>query len=246
MKNSKNNKAGRNFIVIDTEGVNIAPVQNGNIAATARSYDIAWIVANGNGEVLDRFSFVNVDVFYQNDLMETAYYAEKLPQYHAGIGTEWIPANFFDIWQTFCKCVVDYKVTDVWAYNVNYDRIALNNTIKDASNGFRRYFAPFGVKFRDIWDYAGSTICNTKKYVNWCFVNGFISDKGNPLTNADTVGKYVTGNLDFEEKHTALCDCEIELQILLAAKRRKQKARKSSGQGWRDASRIAKELKATA
>ncbi len=237
-------KKSRNFIVLDTEGVNTGKPGK-NLGANALFYDFGFIVANREGEVMDKFSFVNMDVFSNNDLMSTAYYYEKLAQYHDGMGLEWVPASTLEIWNTFCKAVSDYRVRDIWAYNVNYDHASVNNTINTFSNGFRRFFAPYGCKYRDIWDYAGSTICNTKKYVVWCMEHGFMSPSGNPSTSADTVGKYLRGSLEYEERHTALSDCEDELKILMAAFKRKQKASHSSGRGWIDASKKAKLLRAS-
>lgn len=230
----------RNFIVLDTEGVTVGKPDKKNLGATALFYDFGFVVANRDGETLDKFSFVNTDVFNDYGVMQSAYYAEKLPQYHAGIGESWIPASTLEIWHTFSKCVVEYGVRDIWAYNANYDNASVNYTISRKSNGFRRYFAPYGCKWRDIWDYAGSTICNTSKYVKWCRDNGLISAVGNPSTSADTVGKYLRGDMEYIEQHTALSDAEDELTILLAAMRRKQKARHTRGQGWRDSAKLAK------
>ena len=231
----------KNFIVLDTEGVNIGKPKNpNNIGETTHFYDFGFTVANREGEMLDKFSFVNVDIFNDYELMKSAYYADKLPQYHEGMGDLWIPASTLEIWNTFCKCVVDYGVRDIWAYNARYDRDCVNNTILRASNGFRRFFAPYGTRYRDIWDYAGSTVCNTSRYVKWCRDNGFVSKNGNPNTTADTVGKYLRGDMEYQECHTALSDAEDETAILLAAMKRHQKARHSMGQGWRDASKLAK------
>lgn len=232
----------RNFIVIDTEGVNNGVINPRNLGETALTYDVGFIVANREGEVLERFSFIVSDVFYnKSDLMQTAYYAAKIPTYNEGVNREWKVATFNEVRKTFNRICRAYNVRDIWAYNCKYDQAALNYTTNQLSNGFCDFFTPYGTRYRDIWDYAGSTICNTVKYVNWCRENGFISPAGNPRTNADTVGKYITNNLDFEEQHTALSDCEIELQILLAALKRHSKARHSKGQGWRDASKIARQ-----
>lgn len=235
---------GRNFIVIDTEGVSAIKHEDGQVhGETSLAYDMGWIVADREGNILCKRSFINTDVFSRHDLMKTAYYADKLITYYEGYGKEWTPADTLTIYQQFKQDCKNYNVRDVWAYNVRYDMASLNYTVRNASNGFVSWFSPYKTRYRDIWDYAGSTICNTKKYVKWCMENGFISPKENPFTNADTVGKYVTGDLTFEEQHTALSDCEIELKILLAALARHEKARHSKGQGWRDAAKIAKELK---
>lgn len=231
----------RNFIVLDTEGVDTVKYGDGQPhPETGLFYDFGFIVANREGDILHEASFVNTDVFFQEGLMNSAYYANKLPQYREGLGTLWTPANTSTIWHTFKEVCGDYNVRDIWAYNVRYDMTICNATIREQSNGFVKYFAPYKSRYRDIWDYAGSTICNTQRYVEWCKANDFVSAKGNPSTSADTVGKYIYDDMDFVEQHTALSDCHVELDILLAAFRRHQKARHSKGQGWRDASAIAK------
>lgn len=232
----------RKFIVLDTEGVNDGKPSANNLGANALVYDVGIVVADRDGQVFDKFSIVNTDVFYKDKLMKTAYYHDKLPQYIEGIGENWEPMSWLQIVNLMRDLVMDYGVKDVWAYNVLYDQSATNYTTTKASNGFKRFFAPYGTRYRDVWDYAGSTICNTQKYVQWCIDNGFVSASGNPSTSADTVGKYLRGSLEYQERHTALSDAEDELRILLAAMKRKQKARQSKGQGWRDASKIAKEL----
>lgn len=232
----------KKFIVLDTEGVNDGKPSANNLGANALVYDVGLVVADRTGQVFDKFSLVNTDVFYQDSLMESAYYHEKIPQYIEGIGENWEPMPWLQIVNLMRDLVMDYQVRDIWAYNVSYDQAATNYTTAKASNSFRRFFAPYGTRYRDIWDYAGSTLCATQKYVSWCIENGFVSASGNPSTNADTVGKYLCGSLEYSEKHTALSDAEDELRILLAAMKRKQKARDSRGQGWRDAAKIAKEL----
>lgn len=232
----------RKFIVLDTEGVNDGkPIAN-RLGANALVYDVGLIVADRQGNIYDRFSIVNTDVFCKNSLMESSYYHKKIPQYIEGIGENWEPMSWLQIVNLMRNLVMDYQVRDIWAYNVLYDQAATNYTTAKASNGFRRFFAPDGTRYRDVWDYAGSTLCATKKYVEWCIENGFVSASGNPSTSADTVGKYLRGSMEYKEQHTALSDAEDELCILLAAMKRKQKARDSRGQGWRDAAKIAKEL----
>ena len=231
-----------NFIVIDTEGVITGNRNSRNIGAESSAYDIGFIIANSNGEILDKYSFINTDVFYQDSVMETAYYADKLPQYHEGIGLEWVPLSLLSIHKIFTHCIKTYNARKVWAYNASYDRDSLNRTITEASNGFLTEWLPSGCRWADIWDYAGETLCSTSKYVKWCFEHSFVSPKGNPKTNADTVGKYVTQNLDFVEQHTALADCEIELQILQKCLKQHRKCPTSMGQGWRKAAAQAKKL----
>lgn len=234
----------RNYIVVDTEGVDTVKHEDGGVhPETSLFYDFGFMVVDGNtGEILEECSFINSDVFFDLPLMQTAYYKEKRKIYLAGMGTEWQVADTLTIWRTFCDACKRYNVRKVWAYNANYDKKITDHTIKTFSNGFRSYFNPYGTKWADIWDYAGSTLCNTRKYVEWCLNNDYLSDKGNPQTRAEIVYRYLTQDHNFKEAHTALEDCKIENDILRKAKARKQKARHSIGQGWRDAAKIVKEF----
>ena len=61
------------YIVLDTETTNSLddPI----------TYDIGWAVIDENGEVYETASYVVADVFLDRELMESAYFADKIPQY---------------------------------------------------------------------------------------------------------------------------------------------------------------------
>ena len=232
-----------NIIILDTEGTNKVLPKNGNIAETALVYDIGWIVADKKtGEVLDRFSFVNTDIFYRTSLMDNAYYRGKLPQYYEGLGKLWTPLNFLSIKKTFANCCREYNIKQIWAYNARYDRTALNNTCKELSNGFVEFFTPYGIRWCDIWDFAGKTLCSTSRYIEWTVTNNYLTPKGNPQTSAEIVYRYLTQNEEFVENHTALEDCEIEHSILQTCLRRRAAQPKTMGSGWRYAANKKKTM----
>jgi DNA polymerase III epsilon subunit-like protein len=133
----------------------------------------------------------------------------------------------------------------VYAYNVKFDLAALKNTCEIVSNNIQAEFFPSGLKFFDIWDYAGAQITSTKKYVKWCVNSCYFSSSGkNPSTSAETVARYL-GILapNEREQHTALADCELEHAILMACKKRHSKKPKSHGSGWRAAAKNYEQLK---
>lgn len=231
----------RPFIVLDVEATQTykTAVCRADLALV---YDLGWIVTDGE-TVFERRSFVISDVFY-SPYMENAYYADKLPQYYAAadlLEGDWVMINFARARDQFFADCASYGIKSVWAYNCRYDRIALNHTVDMLSNGFVTDFFPAGVSIKDIWGAAGSTICNTRKYVRWCMENSYLTDKGNPITNAETVYSYLIED-DFVEDHTALADCEIELDILNAAMKRKQKMDVREMQGWRPPSKIKNQM----
>lgn len=242
---------GRKFMVLDTEACGIVsrdqPVPN-----EMRVYDVGFIVADRDGVVYQRESMADVSRLLQRDtytghnarLVESAYYAEKLPQYWAGLRSgEWEPCSFYDIHQRVTEAIKRWGIRDIWAYNAKFDRAALNATIAEESNGYRRFFMPYKTRWRDIWGAASECITNTPKYVKWCAKHDYMSEKGNPQTSAEIVYRYLTSDHDFIEQHTALSDCEIELAILLKCFKARKKKPNSLGNGWRNASNVAKELR---
>lgn len=248
--NTVDNRFGRihkmaKFVVLDTETAPTINHKDGKAhPETSLVYDFGYIIADNKGTVYVERSFIIAETFFNADLMKSAYYAKKLPQYREGMGKEWKVVSFLDAYRTFKADCKEHGVKTIWAYNVLFDEITLNNTIKTYSNGFMSWFAPYGMQYRDIWSEVGFTICNTKKYVKWAIENDFITASNNPSTGAETVYRYLLGDTNYVECHTALEDCKIELAMLLKAKRQHKKTPKSKKQGWRAAARIKKELEA--
>ena len=241
----------RKFMVLDTEANGIVNRDNDVRGNEMRVYDLGFIIADKEGIIYDRASMVDIARLCQRDtytntptrFVESAYYAEKLPQYWEGIKSgEWEPCTFYDMWERVRTACKEWDVKTVWAYNARFDCQALNATICEQSNGFNRFFMPYGVQWRDIWAAAGESILNTKKFVKWAYEKGYTTASGNPQTSAEIVYRYLTSKNDFIEAHTALNDCEIELAILLEVMRRKRKKPKVMGNGWRNPAKLAKDM----
>ena len=238
---------GKNFIVLDTE---TAPtVHHWDKKAhpeTSLVYDMGWVVVDGNTfEPLQTRSFIIADTFTNHQLMNSAYYAKKLPQYiERGrlFAADWFIVSFYTAWETFLADVEEFNVCDVWAWNVQFDNKTLDNTINTYSNGFIDTFLPSDCCWRDAWDYVSSRCCVTEKYVNWAINNGYTSPKGNPSTKAETCYRYLNGDNDFIESHTALDDAKIEAMMVIKAKKRHAKGANSTGQGWRYPLEVKKKM----
>lgn len=230
-----------NFVVLDTETAPTVKHKDNNAhPETSLVYDFGYTIRNSDNNVLRERSFVIADTFYQTSIMNSAYYADKLPLYHEGIKRdEWNVVSFLDAWRMFRADCKEFNVSTAWAYNCNFDTIALNNTLRTYSNGFAQWFFPYKMKMRDVWDYA-SNITSTKGYLKFCVENGLFTLTGNPSTSAENVYRYISRETSFVEDHTALSDARIESAILLAAKAKKKKTRHSNGQGWRDAAKAFK------
>ena len=173
---------------------------------------------NGNQIVNETINHINCGVFYyKKDLMETAYYAEKLPAYRDEIWDG--EREVFDIMETrerVHKLFKDEGITVVCAHNARFDINALNNTVRDATNGKVRYFFPYGVEVWDTLKMAQQILKDMPTYRKFCENNEFMTNHAvpRPRYTAEVIYRFITKNTEFEEAHTGLRDVEIEAQIL--------------------------------
>ena len=66
----------------------------------------------------------------------------------------------------------------------------------------------------DIRGLVHNKIAFGKAYQDFCERLKLFTESGNYSTTAESVYRYVSGNTEFIEEHTALADSEIELEIL--------------------------------
>lgn len=216
------------FLVLD--------VETANTTDCALVYDIGGAVCDRRGNISETFSFVIKDVFdYEEELMRTAYYAMKVPIYLEGIKTgRFKKVSFYDAKAYISAIIKKYGISEVYAYNANFDRNALNNTQRWLTKSKYRYFLPYGVEIKCIWHMACQVICTQKGYRKFCTDNGKISGKANLQTSAETVFAYMNQAPGFTEQHIGVEDVEIEVDILAHCFRQHKKMdRNINRQCWR-------------
>ena len=232
----------KTVIVLDTETAPIVKMGDVVDANKMRVYDLGYIVRDKyTGEVYAERSFVCADTFFNGRrFMDSAYYAEKLPQYYAGIATggEWEPVSFADAYKTFHADCETWGVSEVWAYNSQFDEKALNATCKDVSAGMVETFT--ALRWRDIWRFA-ECITGTVRYCEWATAHGYVTATGTPCTGVEYLIKYLDGDTGFSERHTALDDARHESRILSLCLARGIKQPTKTGYGYRAAQRWAKQ-----
>lgn len=201
-------RKNENFIVIDTETA-------GSVNYPL-PYDCGYKVMNRKGEVLAIRSYVVAEIYCDEpDMMKSAYYAEKLPQYAADLRTgKRTLAKLATIRRQVLADMENFKTSVVYAYNMNFDRRALNNVQKFVTKKYSIFF-PENTEFRCIWNMACQVLLARPSYIKFALENGFVSEKGNILTNAECCYRYITKNVDFMEEHRGLEDVNIEAEILL-------------------------------
>ena len=196
------------YLIIDTETCNSVeePIP----------YDIGYAICDRQGKIYVKRAFVVAEVFCDmSDVMQSAYYADKIPSYWEDIrkGTKTL-RTFWNIRKQILDDIKKYNVNIIGAYNMGFDKRAMNNLIRFVTKSKYRFFFPFGMKYICIWNMACQTILNTAKYIEFCEKNDLVSPSNNVYTSAEACYKYLTNNIHFEEVHKGLEDVEIEVEIL--------------------------------
>ena len=208
------------YIVLDTETTNGFD--------DPLVYDNGFAVIDKTGKVYEAYSFVNREVFCDmKDLMQSAYYAEKIPQYWEQIKNHTRKiTNFYMIRKTLWDVCKKYNVKAIMAHNARFDYNALTTTQRYLTKSKYRWFFPYGVEIWDTLKMAQDTICKQKTYINWCHKNGYVTKGNRPQATAEILYRYITGDYDFKESHTGLEDVMIEKEIFAHCVRQHKPMRK--------------------
>ena len=195
------------ILIIDTETTNSLD--------DALVYDIGFIVADYNGNIYSKHSFVNADIFLDKELMSVAFFAEKIPQYWKEIkeGSRTL-TSFNNIKWTLRHIMKENNITKVYAYNCRFDYLALATTQRYLTKSKYRYFFPYGTEFHDILALSRHCFKPIKAYRDFCKENAYLTSNNANRYTAEIVAQYLFDK-NFTEEHTALADCEIEYKILM-------------------------------
>ncbi len=210
--------------------------ETANFVDTPLPYDISYTIRDPQTwELLASHAFVVYEIFNDKNLMNSAYYAKKVPEYWEDIKSgKRTLARMSTIQKIIKEEFKKYHVDMVGAYNAGFDKRSTNNGIRYITCSKYRWFFPYGVEFFDIWHMACSSFMRSKHYIKWAIKNGFVSSAGNIVTNAETAYKYVTKNLEFSEEHKGLEDVLIEEEIFRKVYKCKMKFRAEIiGSPWR-------------
>ena len=217
-------------IVLDTETCPIDKDFYGVSAQNMFVYDCGWAVVDKRGNVYKTRSFVNADIFLNEKLlMNSAYYADKIPKYWEDIknGTR-ILTNFYNIRKTLLEDIAEYKVKEIFAHNMRFDYGTLNVTQRWLTKSKYRYFFPKDVMICDTLKMANDVIAKMPTYKKFCEENGFMTNNKipRPKTSAEVLYRFITNDIDFVESHTGLEDVMIEKEILAYCYKQHKKMRK--------------------
>jgi hypothetical protein len=207
----------------------VADGETTGVGSRAYLFDFGYVIATRR-EVLCERSFMVRDIVTNPAIMLGAYFNESWRAMMGGkIFSDYIPmldsaeARLFS-WREIVEILREdmhvYGVDVFAAYNLGFDMRAIASTNALLETGEK--VLPYRPDLLCLWEFACTTVCNTPMYHRVAHDCGWISEANNVRTNAEKVYAYLTQQLDFVERHTALDDAQIEtviLQRLLAKKK---------------------------
>lgn len=195
----------RNIILtLDTETADLS----GNV------YDVGYIIHDRAGNELARFNALVEEIFTQPKIMMGAFYAKKLFSHYAPM------LDAGEVKMQSWQFIIDrlrsdielYNVSTIAAYNIGFDMRAMNQTHRALTDETKVLESP--CKILDIWQFACEVKLNNRNYKRVAESLGWVSPKGNIKTGAEFAYRFCSGDHGFIEDHTALSDCQIEVEIL--------------------------------
>ena len=192
-----------NVLVFDTETANLEK---------PFCYNLGYVVYNTEEKqkVLKR-DYVIEQVWHNTMLFTTAYYANKRELY---VGRMRARTALLDKWGYVCqklyRDIVEFEITDGYAYNSQFDE----KVFEFNCDWFKTINPLDSIKVHDIRGYVMEKIGFTEAYKAFCEEQSLFTESGNYSTTAEAVYRYISGNTEFIEEHTALADSEIECEIL--------------------------------
>ena len=191
-------------------------------------YDLGGAVVDKKGNVYETFSFIIYEVFCEmKDLMQSAYYAEKIPMYEKQIANgERKIVKYATAKKHIAKLAKKYNIKAMIAHNARFDYRSTTKTQRYLTKSKYRFFLPYGIELWDTMKMANDTICKQVHYKEFCYNNGYLTKNGRVRKTADILYRYITGNNDFIESHTGLEDVMIEKEIFVHCLRQHKPMRK--------------------
>ena len=194
------------ILVLDTETVNLEK---------QFVYDLGYTIADADGNAVLKKSYIISQVFNNKELFATGYYSSKLPLYKERLASGYSKKVCWgNAMRYLANDIKKYGVTEIYAYNSRFDAKAFAFMCS-----WYNVVNPLGqTEVLDIMDFI-KPITQTEDYKNFCKSNGYMTKHKypRPQQKAETLYRYLTQNVDFEEEHTGLEDSIIELAILMTA-----------------------------
>ena len=199
-----------------TEKFLVLDIETANSLEDNLAYDIGFLVGDRQKTIYEEYSYTVYDVYArEKELMQSAYYCEKLPLYEKDLKENKSKlAQLTTIRKKIFELCKKYDIKKIYMYNASFDYRGCNKTLRYITKSKMRWFFPYGVEICCIWHIACQTVCNRMNYAKFCLDNEFYSQAENMQTSAEVVYRFLTNQVEFEEEHRGLDDVKIEFEIL--------------------------------
>ena len=193
MNDSKIDHRIHYIIMTDTETCNTICIDGKLDMTNVFIYDMGWQVTDKRGIVYEEKSYFVKEIFFgEKDLMQSAYYANKIPKYMEQIANgERVVKTWKQISFILRKVLEEFDINVVVAHNARFDYSALTATQRYLTKSKYRYFFPYGIEIWDTLKMAKDTICKQKTYIKWATENGYTMKNGTPRATAEILYRYI-------------------------------------------------------
>lgn len=195
-------------LVLDTETIGVVDPS---------VYDLGYLIYDDVDGIVVARDYITAEIYGQTERMNTAYYANKLPIYEKRLADGYCKkVKWSYILRMLQRDINKHKPDGIYAYNSRFDTRSIAKTCEE----LKVKKNPTSDGIRDIWKgLTDPLITKSPEYIEFCRRNGFMTRhrKPRPQAKAETVYRFLTGQTDYVEEHTALEDSKIELAILLRA-----------------------------
>ena len=184
-------------------------------------YDIGFAVLDTeSGELVENHSYVVADVFLDKELMASAFYSDKIPQYWKDIKSgKRIMRRYKTIRFIIADVCRQYDIKIVAAHNARFDNRSTNLTQRFLTNSKYRFFIPYGVQWWDTLKMAREVFKANEQYDTFCYENDYLTERNCKRYTAEILYRFLHNDTDFMEEHTALEDAQIESEIFMVCLR---------------------------
>lgn len=202
------------YILLDTETCNTRTVDGKLDMSDVLVYDICWAVVDKKGNVYRTGAYLVDEIFNEEqELMASAYYATKIPEYLEQIAKgERVVERWYKIRRELVADMELFNTNIIIAHNARFDYNALNTTTRWLSKSKYRTFIR-GAEWWDTLRMARQTIAKQKMYKHFCEEHDFLTATGRIKMTAEVLYRYITFDITFEEQHKGLEDVMIEKEI---------------------------------
>ena len=192
-----------NIAVFDTETTSLQKPYCYNIGIVGYNTD--------TDEILFKQEYVIEQIWYNLELFNTAYYAEKRELYVKSLRSRQSKLDKFGyVMQAIKRLFKAFDIQSVYAYNSPFDERVLSFNCD-----WFKVINPFEhLPLFDIRGYVFNKIAFTESYKDWCEIHQQFTESANYSTTAEAIYRFIVQDIEFIEDHTALSDSLIELDIL--------------------------------